>query len=463
MKAKPSNGEDHHSRRHSSLQYFRPICCLCSLVLALIVLSVPAAHGYSVLSHEEVVDLTWDNQLAPLLMQKYPATTPDQLKQAHAYAYGGCIIQDIGYYPFGSHFFSDLLHYVRTGDFVENLLRDASDVNEYAFALGAMAHYAADTFGHPAINIATAREYPKLRDKFGNIVTYDDSPSAHIQTEFGFDVAEVANHRYAQQQYHDFIGFEVAKPLLERAFRDTYGFEVDQVLTHEDLAIGTYRRTVSSLIPKMTKVALVDYGKQMRQAAPGFDRNKFVYRMRRADYEREWGKSYQKPGFGSRVLAFFLRLMPRFGPFKVLSLHVPSAATQKMFLDGMDTTVKNYDGYIADLRNDTPDVRNLDLPDRDLDTGKLAAPGEYRLTDQTYAKLLHQLEEHPQTPIPAQLRTSILDFYQPGSKNDLQRYPKKWAQVQSDLALLKQAKVEELKVSDQPTPVQAAPVPVATH
>lgn len=423
--------------------------------------AVPAAHGYSVLSHEEVVDLNWDNQIAPLLMAKYPQTTPDQLKKARAFAYGGCVIQDIGYYPFGNHFFSDLMHYVRTGVFVENLLRDASDVNEYAFALGGLAHYTADSYGHPAINYATAQEYPKLRDKFGNVVTYDDSPSAHLQTEFGFDVSEVANHRYAPQQYHDFIGFEVSKPVLERAFRDTYGFEVNQIMTHEDLAIGTYRRSVSTLIPKMTKVALVDYGKQMSQAAPGFDRHRFVYRMKRTDYEHDWGKGYQKPGAGSRVLAFMMRLMPRVGPFRVLSLHVPSAPSQKLFLDGMSTTVQNFAGYIAVIKTDTPDVRHLNLPDRDLDTGKPTEPGEYRLTDLTYAKLLHQIEQHPQTAIPGELRTSILDFYKPGSKNHVEKKPKEWAQVQADLALLNQAKVEDLKVSDAPTKAQEPSVPSA--
>lgn len=431
---------------------------LSSAVLAAVVLLAPCcAQAYSVLSHEEVIDVAWDKQIAPLLMAKYPQTTPALLKEAHAYAYGGCIIQDIGYYPFGSHFLSDLLHYVRAGDFVENLLRDASDVDEYAFGLGAMAHYAADSFGHPAVNAATAQEYPKLRDKFGNVVTYDDSPSAHLQTEFGFDVAEVANHRYAPQQYHDFIGFEVAKPLLERAFRDTYGFELDQILAHEDLAIGTYRRSVSTLIPRMTKVALVDYGKQMSQANPGFDRDKFVYRMKRGSYEKEWGKQYQKPGAGSRVLAFFLRLMPRFGPFRVLSLHVPSAASQKMFLDGMATTVQNYNSYIAELKTDTPDVRKLDLPNRDLDTGRPTTEGEYRLTDETYARLLHQIELHPQAAIPGELRTNILDFYGAGGKNYVQSSPKAWAKVQADLALLKQAKVAEPKISDQPTEQQTAP------
>ena len=238
------------------------------LVCVLVLLLPQPSPAYSVLSHEEVVDLAWHDHIVPLLLARFPATTPEQLREAHAYAYGGCIIQDIGYYPFGSHLFSDLVHYVRTGDFVENLLNESSDVDELAFALGALAHYTADNYGHPAVNLATGQEYPKLRDKFGNIVTYDDNPTAHLQTEFGFDVAEVARNRYAPQQYHDFIGFSVSKPLLERAFRDTYGFEVNQIMTHEDLAISTYRYTVSGLLPKMTRVAVVNYEKELISAPP---------------------------------------------------------------------------------------------------------------------------------------------------------------------------------------------------
>ena len=88
--------------------------------------------------------------IQPLLAKQFPrATREDSCKQARAFAYGGSVIQDLGYYPFGSHFFSNLLHYVRTGDFVEAMIREARDVNEYAFALGALAHYAADNAGHP--------------------------------------------------------------------------------------------------------------------------------------------------------------------------------------------------------------------------------------------------------------------------------------------------------------------------
>src|SRR5690349_11427341 len=105
-------------------------------------------HGYGILTHEAIIDATWMDHLVPVLKDRYPNVTPDELKEAYAYAYGGAIIQDIGYYPFGNRFVSDLTHYVRSGDFIQNLLEGTQDVNEYAFALGALAHYAADNNGH---------------------------------------------------------------------------------------------------------------------------------------------------------------------------------------------------------------------------------------------------------------------------------------------------------------------------
>ena len=110
------------------------------VVLVAIVLIPHDARAYSVLAHEANIDALWETSLRPLLARRFPTATRDELAQARAYAYGGAVIQDLGYYPFGSRLFSRLVHYVRTGDFVEALLRESQDVNEYAFALGALAH-----------------------------------------------------------------------------------------------------------------------------------------------------------------------------------------------------------------------------------------------------------------------------------------------------------------------------------
>ncbi|HZD77066.1 MAG TPA: zinc dependent phospholipase C family protein [Acidobacteriaceae bacterium] len=359
-----------------------------ALALTLLLVAPQPARAYSVLSHEQVVDLAWKTHIVPLLRRRYPGITPEQIKQAHAYAYGGAIIQDLGYYPFGSKLFSDMTHYIRTGEFVDNLVREAQNPDEYAFALGALAHYISDSLGHPAVNRATASEYPRLRRRYGPVVVYDQDPRAHLQTEFGFDVLEVVQQRYALEAFHDFIGFAVAKPVLERAFQDTYGIPLNQVLTNEDLAIGTYRKTVSVLLPKMTQVAVADYGKQMRQAEPTFVPKKLIYRESKADYQKRFGNSYQRPGFGTRVLAFLLKLIPKVGPLKDLALRVPSADAQKTFLSGMDTVVDHYHQSIDQLRAEPADRPSLQLPAINLDTGQPASPGSYPLADQTYARYL---------------------------------------------------------------------------
>src|SRR5579863_9020394 len=229
--------------RHRMTDFLRPL----RVVLAFgLFLSLPIlCPAYSVLTHEEVVDLLWKDDIQPLLMKRFPDASADDLKKAHAFAYGGSLVQDMGYYPFGNKFFSDLTHYVRSGDFIVNLINESNDLNEYAFALGALAHYSSDNIGHPTVNRSVALEFPKLRKKFGNEITYGDNPKAHIRTEFGFDMAQVARNRYSSDRFHDFIGFEVAKPVLERAFQDTYGIPLSEVLPKEDLAIGTFRYAIS--------------------------------------------------------------------------------------------------------------------------------------------------------------------------------------------------------------------------
>jgi len=222
----------------------------------LLLCAVATASAYSVLTHEAIIDATWDSAIRPLLLKRFPAASEDELNQAHAFAYGGCIIQDLGYYPFGSKFFSNLTHYVRSGDFILNLIRDSQDLNEYAFALGALSHYAADNNGHSiGINRSVPLLYPKLGRKFGTLVTYADDPFSHAKTEFAFDVFQAAKDRYASAAYKSFIGFEVAKPLLDRAFQDTYGMPLEKVLMSVDLAIGSYRRAVGSILPAITRVA----------------------------------------------------------------------------------------------------------------------------------------------------------------------------------------------------------------
>jgi hypothetical protein len=413
-------------------------------------------QAYSVLTHEEIVDLLWIDQIRPLLLARYPGLTDDQIRDAHAYAYGGAVIQDLGYYPFGSKEFSDLVHYVRSGDFVLELLHQSQDVNEYAFSIGALSHYASDIAGHPAVNQAVAIAYPKLRAKFGPFVLYAQDKTAHIRTEFGFDMAQVAKERYASQQYHDFIGFKVSKELLERVFPVVYGVQLKDILPHEDLAIGSFRYSVSNLIPRMTQAALRSHKKEITRETPNFNKQKFLYRLSRSDYEKEWGKNYQKPGCGVRFISFLLRFLPKVGPLKALDFNIPTAKTEDMYFKSINLTADQYGAFLKAVR-----AKTIDLPDNDLDSGKPTAAAEYALADDTYAKLLSQLVDHKFDQTTVALRKNILDFYaDPSAPMETKKDPGRWEALQKN--------VDELKAfTPDPTlkpapPVQPAPPSAAT-
>ncbi len=390
-------------------------------------------NGYSILTHEEIVDLLWADQIKPLLMQKYPNATEDELRKAHAFVYGGCLIQDMGYYPFGNTLFSDMVHYVRSGDFVDALLSESTDINEYAFSLGALAHYVADIVGHPVVNAAVAREFPKLGAKYGPIVTYAQDHKAHIRTEFGFDVVQVAKQRYTSDSYHDFIGFEVAKPVLERAFLKTYGVKLSDIFANLDLSIGSFRWSVSRAIPEMTRVALLTKKDEMVKEDPSFAKKKFLYNLKRSEYEKEWGKQYQKPGFGARLMAVIFKIIPKIGPFKAIAFKMPNPNTETLYLKSVNSTVDQYRAKLHDLK-----TGELQLANMDFDTGKPTSSGEYQLTDETYAKLLDKLTKTKFADLRPDVRQNILTFYQnPAAPNYTKKKREKWSKVQQQLEQLK--------------------------
>ena len=380
----------------------------CVLILILLLPGATISKAYSVLTHEAIVDAAWDDAIRPALLKRFPNATAEDLKNAHAFAYGGCAIQDMGYYPFGSKFFSDLVHYVRTGDFIEALLRDSNDINDYAFALGTLAHYAADNNGHRiAVNRAVPLLYPKLRRKYGDVVTYDENPAAHLKTEFGFDVLQIARGHYAPDAYHDYIGFQVSEPLLEEAFEETYSLDLKSVFSDYDLAIGSYRRGVSEVIPEMTKAAWDLKKDEIQKDAPGATRKNFLYHLSRAQYEKQWDAKYTKPSFGARVLAFLIRLIPKIGPFRTLSFRTPTPETEKMFMASFSETVVQYEGSVRAESK----AGQIDLLNDNFDTGMVTGPGQYPLADATYAELVDRLAKQNFQRVSPALRTAILDYY----------------------------------------------------
>jgi hypothetical protein len=392
------------------------------------------AAAYAVLAHEAIIDSAWTASMRPLLLKRFPDATDEQLKEAHGYAYGGAIIQDMGYYPHGSFFFSDLTHYVRSGDFVLALLRDSKDLDGYAFALGALAHYAADTDGHAiGTNRAVPLLYPKLKSKYGDTVTYEQDRLAHVKTEFGFDVLEVAQGRYAPDNYHDFIGFGVSTPLLEQAFQETYGLDLKVVLSDEDKVLGSYRYDVSRLLPEATRVAWSLKKNDIQKDQPGVTRRKFLFNLSRASYQKNWGKQYQQPSFGERFLAFLIRILPKFGPLRVLELKTPTPAAEQLFEASFNDSLSRYQKLLVQAGTGQPD-----LPNENFDTGEMTGPGKYRLTDETQAKLLDALAKQGFKGVSPEIRAELLEYFgHPDAPYEMKRKPKNWARVQAELEELK--------------------------
>jgi hypothetical protein len=422
-------------RKHMNKFRMRPAA---EVVLALLLVCLVAneTQGYSVLSHEAIIDSTWETDIKPLLLKRFPSASANELREAHAHAYGGAIIQDMGYYPFGSKFFSDLTHYARSGDFVEALIRGSQDINEYAFAIGALCHYCADSSGHAiSTNPSVPILFPKLRLQYGDTVTYDENPAAHTRTEFGFDVLQVAQGRYASEAYHDFIGFKVSKKLLERAFKETYGIELTSIFTNLDLALGTYRYSVGTLIPKMTRVAWETKKDDIEKQAPGITRDKFLYQLSGADYHKEWGTQYKKPGFASKILAGLFRVVPKVGPFRALAIKRSTPETEKFFRQGFDDTVNSYRDLLSRVGTGGQSLQN-----RNLDTGRATRAGDYSPADNTYAQILNKLASHRFETVSPELRENILAFYGDTNVRSATKNEKRaWEKTLRELSGLKSA------------------------
>ena len=377
------------------------------IVLALVFVCVPSSSSaYSVLAHEALIDNAWSKQIVPLLTRRFPGSSIRQLEEARAYAYGGSLIQDLGYYPFGSHFFSNLVHYVRSGDFVAALVRDAQTVDEYAFALGALAHYVSDNAAHPTVNHAVPVIYPKLRAKYGDDVLFGDSPARHVMVEFSFDVLQVARAQFKSDAYQDLIGFEVARPLLERAFQETYGLKLKDLFGDVGLAIGTYRRAASQIIPDVTRVAWREKRDEILAATPDVAEQDFVYTMTRQHYEDTFGTAYRKPGVFVRMIVAVFKIIPKFGPFKPLAFEPLTADMERAFLESFDASCERYRRLLGTLRDG-----RLSLRDTDLDTGQVPRHGINTLADETYDELLEKLQRRDAGTISPALRRALAEHY----------------------------------------------------
>lgn len=430
-----------------------------ALILLAVLCPIPA-RPYSLLTHEQLIDLTWKDSIVPLLLSRYPNLTAAQLDQARAYAYGGCVIQDIGYYPFGDQSFSDLTHYVRSGDFVVNLFRNAKDANELAFAIGALSHYIGDSVGHAeATNLAVPIEFPKLRAKYGNSVSYGEGEHQHVQTEFAFDINEVAHHRVAPLRYLRHIGLRVSMRQLSLAFYQTYGLTAN-FGGKRRINVRDYRFAVRTFIPRIAYAVTILH----RKHEPPDPTTPAVVELEKeaAQVAREddWQAYRHHAGIGTYLLAGLLFILPKVGPIKLVDVKGPTEATDADYahsvalsVTDLRTALARFTPVEARYRGPIPPLGSLlhphsqtarehrdpnhPLPNRDLDTGRVVQPGGYILSDSTYADLLHRLVQTPTQPIPPDIKTDIQQYY---SNLDLpittKKDPTRWKEVLADLNTL---------------------------
>jgi hypothetical protein len=364
-------------------------------------------RGFSILAHEAIIDAAWADNIKPLLLKKYPSATATDLKQAYAYTYGGSLVADMGYMPFGSPYFTNLLHYVRSGDFVTTLIDEAETLDEYAFALGALSHYMADKYGHSlATNLSVAVDYPELKKKFGDVVTYDDDHTSHSRIEFAFDVIQTAKGNYASIAYHNFIGFEITTPVLQRAFRKVYGQDLSTVFPNFQSAIAKFRWGVQDLFPELARVARRSDKAGLKTSHKGVTRENFSSSMPKEGFDEQRGTSYARTGFFARSLARLIERLPKIGPLKKMGFKYPGVTCEEMFLQSMDSIMVNFDAALTKVAWDQLTLININY-----DTGNPSALNEYALADMTYNEWVVKLKNDYKAIITPTLLQNILAFY----------------------------------------------------
>ncbi|NYF51816.1 zinc dependent phospholipase C family protein [Tunturiibacter gelidoferens] len=404
-----------------------------TIILAALLLTAIPAVPYSVQTHQEIIDLAWKQSIRPLLLRKFPTLTDAQLQEAHAYAYGGSAIQDFGYYPFGNAFFSDLTHYVRSGDFVLSLIHNAGTPDEVAFAIGSLSHYIGDNIGHKyAVNESVPIEFPKLEQRYGRSVNYAENPHAHVQTEFAFDINQLSKARFAPSAYTKFVGLEVPIVLLRKAFFETYGLRLPDIIGSKQTSIRVYRYAVRRFLPNIARAETILHKKNFPDDLPSPDLDALTVDLRQAATDNNWEAYRKKPGVRSHLYAGFIYILPKFGVFKLLAIKGPNQQTEDLYIKSVNRSIKAMRLVLTNW-----DTIDHYIANRDLDTGEVIRPGGYRLTDITYAKLLAMITKNPDNVVPFQVKHDLIAYYaDPQSPIETKKDPEKWAAVQANLKTL---------------------------
>ena len=410
-----------------------------ALCIPLIIAWPPSGQAYGFLTHQQLVDQAWNTVVVPILLNRFPLLTTEQVREAHAYAYGGCIVQDFGYYPFAHAFFSDLTHYVRTGDFVQKLFQHAHTANELAFAIGALSHYVGDTIGHSqATNPSVAIAFPKLRAKYGSSVNYAQGKQEHVRVEWAFDANQAAKLRLAPAAYVHQIGLNVARDQLAAAFYETYGIPLKEIVSGLLPAMTTFRFGARSFLPNCTYTEALLHKGQFPADTPGPELEQYEREIGKLPTEEGWDQYRRKPGVKIHLLAGFVVILPKVGTLKMLAIKAPTEETERAYIASVNLSTAALAVYLRQLMGTQTD---MGLADRDLDTGEPVVPGGYLLTDKTYAQLLARITKTSTDPIPAGLKQDIVAYYSdPAAPISTKKDAKEWAAVQERLQVLSHMK-----------------------
>jgi hypothetical protein len=228
--------------------------------------------------------------------------------------------------------------------------------------------------------------------------------------EFAFDVVQLASGKSRSQDYHKGIGFKVSKAVLERAFLQTYGLELGQVIANVDLSIATFRFSVSELIPTAARAAWHYKRKDIMQISPGARRRDYLRRESPREFRKKYGNDYKRPGFGARIISYFIRVLPKIGPLKPFAFKLPTPEAQVLFKSSFRTVMANYRADVARQPADTA-ASPLKLDNTDFDTGHPTRAGEYPLADETYGEWLRLLAKKKFENVNLKARQNILTFY----------------------------------------------------
>jgi hypothetical protein len=409
-------------------------------LVAAVLLAPGRCDAYSVQTHEQLIDLAWKGSIVPLLRGRFPQISEAQLSEAHAYAYGGCAVQDLGYYPFGKPFFSDLTHYVRPADFVLSLIRNARTPDELAFAVGALSHYLGDVEGHSiATNPAVGMEFPKLAARYGRAVTYEDNPHAHVRTEFAFDINEISKQRFAPSHYLSHVGLSVSVDLLARSFEETYGLNLNDVLGRTGRrALPGYEFAVRSFLPRIAYAEVLLHRRRMPADNSGPDLDTLERELRQSGVENNWGPYRKHAGIGTYTLAGLIFVLPKVGTLSLLAIKGPTPDSEDLYVKSVNRSTEVLRATLNGLAT-AQQADQKQMINRDMDTGKPVRPGTYRLTDLTYARLVERLTKDKAAKIPAGLRADVTAYYaDPDAPISTKKNAEKWAKLQTELTTLAQ-------------------------